>query len=204
MVRERGGVEEIRAAHQSQKTTECGAFACGEIVQLASQAAAGSTATDITQLGNSHPRRHHHKEVIYVATGKFGRKVDSSAPEAALADGESFGASVPAFVPELSAPKIPGTPIIVPAHQPRRAWSDDHPARTFPDQDTRPISCNSAVRVGRGKSRQDGWAIRWGADTVMDSPSGEHPHHAGMDLRMRRFRRTSITSAGEVRWRSVN
>src|ERR1700740_2689244 len=40
------------------------------------------------------------KEMIYVATSEnFGRKQQLERAEAALADGESFGASVPAFVP---------------------------------------------------------------------------------------------------------
>ena len=79
------------------------------------------------------------KEMIYVATREnLGRKQQLERAEAALADGESFGASVPAFVtPEFVRSRDRARPRHHPLqHQPWRTRADDHRPQ-LPDQDQR-------------------------------------------------------------------
>jgi phosphomethylpyrimidine synthase len=102
--------------------------------------------------------------MITSPSARSGRKV-ARAAEAARADGESFGASVPLFV----TPGIvrSGLRVAAPSflqHQPRRTRADDHRPQ-LPHQDQRQYR-QLADRRSR-KVEKMVWAIR-GRDTVMD------------------------------------
>src|ERR1700680_2183548 len=104
------------------------------------------------------------KEMIYVATREnLGRKVQLERAEAALADGESFGASVPAFVtPEFVRSEIARGRAIIPCHINHRELGGDV--------------------IGGGRGRQEGVGDPLGRrhrDGPLHRP--QHPHDAGMD-----------------------
>src|SRR6478672_4508398 len=89
------------------------------------------------------------KEMIYVAEREnLGRKKQLERAQAALADGESFGASVPAFItPEFVRSEVARGRAIIPSN------------------------------INHAELEQMVWAIRWGADTVMDLSTGRNIHN---------------------------
>ena len=101
----------------------------------------------------------------------------------ALADGNSFGAAIPdQITPEfVRARNRPRPRHHSGQHQSSRNRADDHRPQ-FPRSRSTPISAipPSPRRVAEEVEKMV-WAIRWGADTVMDLSTGRHPHHPRMD-----------------------
>src|ERR1700689_737931 len=118
------------------------------------------------------------KEMIYVAVREnLGRKVQLERAEAALADGESFGASVPAFVtPEFVRSEIARGRAIIPCNINHGELEPMIIGRNFLTKITA-NSGNSAVTSSvEEEVDKMVWAIRWGADTVMDLSTGRNIH----------------------------
>src|SRR5436190_2032616 len=118
------------------------------------------------------------KEMIYVATREnLGRKEQLERAEAALADGESFGASVPAFVtPEFVRSEIARGRAIIPCNINHPELEPMIIGRNFLTKVNANIG-NSAVSSGIAEEVEKlVYAIRWGADTVMDLSTGKHIH----------------------------
>ena len=118
------------------------------------------------------------KEMIYVAEREnLGRKQQLERAEAALADGESFGASVPAFItPEFVRSEIARGRAILPNNINHPESEPMIIGRNFLTKINANIG-NSAL----GSSIQEEvekmtWAIRWGGDTVMDLSTGKNIH----------------------------
>ena len=127
-------------------------------------------------------RRHHH------AGDGIHRHPREPRPRAArrgaLRDGESFGAAIPELRHAgIRARRGRARPRHHPRqHQPSRKRADDHRPQ-FPGQDQRQYRQLGRHLVGVAEEVEKMvWAIRWGADTVMDLSTGkQHPHHPRMD-----------------------
>src|SRR6476619_1257132 len=119
------------------------------------------------------------KEMIYVATREnLGRKLKLERAEAALADGESFGASVPARItPEFVRDEIARGRAIIPANVNHPELEPMIIGRNFLVKVNANIG-NSAVTSSVAEEVEKMvWAIRWGADTVMDLSTGRNIHN---------------------------
>ena len=148
------------------------------------------------------------KEMIYVAAREnLGRKSMLERAEAALADGESFGASLPAFItPEFVRDEIRARPRDHPGqHQPRRTRADDHRPQ-LPGEDQRQYRQLRGHVFGRGGNREDGVGDPLGrrhGDGPLHRP--QHPQHPRMDppqFAGADRHRADLSGAGEGRRRS--
>ena len=118
------------------------------------------------------------KEMVFVAHREnLGRMAANEASQAALSNGESFGADMPALVtPEFVRDEIARGRAIIPANI------------NHPESEPMIIGRNFLVKVNAniGNSAVSSsieeeiekmvWAIRWGADTVMDLSTGRNIH----------------------------
>jgi phosphomethylpyrimidine synthase len=119
------------------------------------------------------------KEMIYVAEREnLGRKQMLDGAEAKLADGESFGAAVPAFVtPEFVRDEIARGRAIIPCNINHAELEPMIIGRNFLVKINANIG-NSAVSSSvEEEIEKMVWAIRWGADTVMDLSTGRNIHN---------------------------
>src|SRR6201746_294147 len=118
------------------------------------------------------------KEMIYVATREnLGRKVQLERAEAAIADGESFGASVPAFVtPEFVRSEIARGRAIIPCNINHAELEPMIIGRNFLTKINANIGNSAVTSSVEEEVDKMVWAIRWGADTVMDLSTGRNIH----------------------------
>ena len=118
------------------------------------------------------------KEMIYVATREnLGRKQQLERAEAALADGESFGASVPAFVtPEFVRSEIARGRAIIPCNINHGELEPMIIGRNFLTKINANIGNCAVTSSVEEEVDKMVWAIRWGADTVMDLSTGRNIH----------------------------
>src|SRR5215467_6891507 len=110
------------------------------------------------------------KEMEYIATREnLGRS--------ALADGESFGANIPQMVtPEFVRSEVARGRAIIPANINHPETEPMIIGRNFLTKVNANIG-NSIVTSGVAEEVDKlVWAIRWGADTVMDLSTGRHIH----------------------------
>jgi phosphomethylpyrimidine synthase len=118
------------------------------------------------------------KEMIYVAEREnLGRKQQLERAEWARNDGESFGASVPLFVtPEFVRDEIARGRAIIPCNINHAELEPMAIGRNFLTKINANIG-NSAVSSSvEEEIDKMVWAIRWGADTVMDLSTGRNIH----------------------------
>ena len=119
------------------------------------------------------------KEMVYVATREnLGRKAMLERAEAAIADGESFGADIPAFItPEFVRDEIARGRAIIPANINHAELEPMIIGRNFLVKINANIG-NSAVSSSIEEEVDKlVWSIRWGADTVMDLSTGRNIHN---------------------------
>ena len=119
------------------------------------------------------------KEMIYVAEREnIGRKKMLDRAEAALADGEQFGGAVPAFItPEFVRSEIARGRAIIPCNINHAELEPMIIGRNFLVKINANIG-NSAVSSSvEEEIEKMVWAIRWGADTVMDLSTGRNIHN---------------------------
>ena len=119
------------------------------------------------------------KEMIYVAAREnVGRKKMLDRAEAALADGEQFGGALPAFVtPEFVRSEIARGRAIIPSNINHAELEPMIIGRNFLVKINANIG-NSAVSSSvEEEIEKMVWAIRWGADTVMDLSTGRNIHN---------------------------
>jgi phosphomethylpyrimidine synthase len=118
------------------------------------------------------------KEMIYVATREnLGRKVQLERAEAALADGESFGADVPAFItPEFVRSEIARGRAIIPCNINHGELEPMIIGRNFLTKINANIGNSAVTSSVEEEVDKMVWAIRWGADTVMDLSTGRNIH----------------------------
>jgi phosphomethylpyrimidine synthase len=118
------------------------------------------------------------KEMAYIAHREnIGRARAAEDSEARLADGESFGASLPAFVtPEFVRSEVARGRAIIPANINHPESEPMIIGRNFATKINANIG-NSAVSSSiEEEVEKMAWAIRWGADTVMDLSTGKNIH----------------------------
>jgi phosphomethylpyrimidine synthase len=119
------------------------------------------------------------EEMIYVAHREnLGRAEMVEGAAERRADGEDFGAAIPAFItPEFVRSEVAAGRAIIPANINHPELEPTIIGRNFLVKINANIG-NSAVTSGAAEEVEKlVWAIRWGADTVMDLSTGRNIHN---------------------------
>ncbi|MGA8445614.1 MAG: phosphomethylpyrimidine synthase ThiC [Roseiarcus sp.] len=119
------------------------------------------------------------EEMVYVAHREnLAREAAVADASGRLADGESFGAAIPEFVtPEFVREEVARGRAIIPANINHLELEPMAIGRSFLVKVNANIG-NSAVSSGVAEEVEKMvWAIRWGADTVMDLSTGRNIHN---------------------------
>jgi phosphomethylpyrimidine synthase len=119
------------------------------------------------------------EEMIYVAHREnLAREAAVEGAAARLADGKSFGAAIPEFItPEFVREEVARGRAIIPANINHLELEPMAIGRNFLVKVNANIG-NSAVSSGVAEEVEKMvWAIRWGADTVMDLSTGRNIHN---------------------------
>ena len=118
------------------------------------------------------------KEMIYAAHREnLGRAAALERAQAALADGESFGASIPAHItPEFVRDEIAKGRAIIPANINHAELEPMIIGRNFLVKINANIGNSAVTSSVEEEVEKMVWAIRWGADTVMDLSTGRNIH----------------------------
>ncbi|CAO4169417.1 phosphomethylpyrimidine synthase ThiC [Methylorubrum aminovorans] len=119
------------------------------------------------------------EEMIYVAHRENAcREQMLERAEAALADGQNFGAAVPPFItPEFVREEVARGRAIIPANINHLELEPMAIGRNFLVKINANIG-NSAVTSSAAEEVEKlVWSIRWGADTVMDLSTGRNIHN---------------------------
>ncbi|MGB7886156.1 MAG: phosphomethylpyrimidine synthase ThiC [Xanthobacteraceae bacterium] len=118
------------------------------------------------------------KEMIYVAEREnLGRKKMLDLAQAAHDDGESFGAAVPLFVtPEFVRDEVARGRAIIPSNINHSELEPMAIGRNFLTKINANIGNSAVTSSVEEEVDKMVWAIRWGADTVMDLSTGRNIH----------------------------
>jgi phosphomethylpyrimidine synthase len=119
------------------------------------------------------------KEMVYIAEREnVGRKQQLERAEAARDDGESFGASVPLFVtPEFVRSEVARGRAIIPSNINHAELEPMIIGRNFLTKINANIGNSAVTSSVEEEVEKMVWAIRWGADTVMDLSTGRNIHN---------------------------
>jgi phosphomethylpyrimidine synthase len=119
------------------------------------------------------------KEMVYVAAREnLGRKQMLERAQAALADGESFGAAIPPFItPEFVRDEIARGRAIIPSNINHPELEPMIIGRNFLVKINANIGNSAVTSSVEEEIEKMVWAIRWGADTVMDLSTGRNIHN---------------------------
>ncbi len=119
------------------------------------------------------------KEMIYIAEREnLGRKKMLEGAQAAHDDGESFGASVPLFItPEFVRSEVARGRAIIPANINHAELEPMIIGRNFLTKINANIGNSAVTSSVEEEVEKMVWAIRWGADTVMDLSTGRNIHN---------------------------
>ena len=119
------------------------------------------------------------KEMIYIAEREnLGRKKMLDSAQAAREDGESFGASVPLFVtPEFVRDEVARGRAIIPSNINHGELEPMIIGRNFLTKINANIGNSAVTSSVEEEVEKMVWAIRWGADTVMDLSTGRNIHN---------------------------
>ncbi len=119
------------------------------------------------------------KEMIYVAHREnIGRQQMLDRAADALADGESFGAAIPPFItPEFVRDEIARGRAIIPANINHSELEPMAIGRNFLVKINANIGNSAVTSSVEEEVEKMVWAIRWGADTVMDLSTGRNIHN---------------------------
>jgi phosphomethylpyrimidine synthase len=119
------------------------------------------------------------KEMIYVAHREnLGRKQALARAKAALKDGESFGASIPEHItPEFVRDEIARGRAIIPSNINHTELEPMIIGRNFLVKINANIGNSAVTSSVEEEVDKMVWAIRWGADTVMDLSTGRNIHN---------------------------
>jgi len=118
------------------------------------------------------------KEMIFVAEREnLGRKQMLERAQDALADGEQFGGALPAFVtPEFVRSEVARGRAIIPANINHGELEPMIIGRNFLTKINANIGNSAVTSSVEEEVEKMVWAIRWGADTVMDLSTGRNIH----------------------------
>ncbi|MEM5516045.1 phosphomethylpyrimidine synthase ThiC [Henriciella sp. AS95] len=119
------------------------------------------------------------KEMIYVAEREnLGRQEALENAEAQTAQGESFGAEIPAFVtPEFVRDEIAKGRAIIPANINHAELEPQIIGRNFLVKINANIGNSAVTSSVEEEVDKMVWATRWGADNVMDLSTGRNIHN---------------------------
>src|ERR1700691_4248238 len=119
------------------------------------------------------------KEMIYIAEREnLGRKKMLDVAQEAHDDGESFGASVPLFVtPEFVRDEVARGRAIIPSNINHGELEPMIIGRNFLTKINANIGNSAVTSSVEEEVEKMVWAIRWGADTVMDLSTGRTIHN---------------------------
>jgi phosphomethylpyrimidine synthase len=119
------------------------------------------------------------EEMIYVAHREnLGREKMLDQAQAALADGQSFGASIPAFIsPEFVRSEMARGRAIIPANINHPEIEPMAIGRNFLVKINANIGNSAVTSSAAEEVEKMVWATRWGADTVMDLSTGRNIHN---------------------------
>jgi phosphomethylpyrimidine synthase len=118
------------------------------------------------------------KEMIYVAHREnLGRAEALARAKDAISDGESFGAEIPAHItPEFVRDEIARGRAIIPANINHGELEPMIIGRNFLVKINANIGNSAVTSSVEEEVEKMVWAIRWGADTVMDLSTGRNIH----------------------------
>ncbi|MGH6865507.1 MAG: phosphomethylpyrimidine synthase ThiC [Methyloceanibacter sp.] len=118
------------------------------------------------------------EEMVYIAHREnCGRQVMAEGAAARLEDGESFGAALPAFVtPEFVRSEVARGRAIIPANVNHPESEPMIIGRNFLTKINANIGNSAVTSSVEEEVEKMVWAIRWGADTVMDLSTGRDIH----------------------------
>ncbi|WP_417495682.1 phosphomethylpyrimidine synthase ThiC [Maricaulis sp.] len=118
-------------------------------------------------------------EMIYVAEREnLGRKTPMAGYKERMADGESFGASIPEFVtPEFVRDEIARGRAIIPCNINHTELEPMIIGRNFLTKINANIGNSAVASSVEEEVDKMVWAIRWGGDTVMDLSTGKNIHN---------------------------
>ncbi|WP_322098893.1 phosphomethylpyrimidine synthase ThiC [Microvirga roseola] len=119
------------------------------------------------------------EEMIFVAHREnLCREAMLAQAEAAIADGESFGAAIPPFItPEFVRQEVARGRAIIPANINHPELEPMAIGRNFLVKINANIGNSAVVSTAADEVEKLVWAIRWGADTVMDLSTGRNIHN---------------------------
>ncbi|HVX99599.1 MAG TPA: phosphomethylpyrimidine synthase ThiC [Pseudorhodoplanes sp.] len=119
------------------------------------------------------------KEMIYVAEREnLGRKRVLEQAQEKLKDGESFGAAIPPFItPEFVREEVARGRAIIPANINHAELEPMIIGRNFLTKINANIGNSAVTSSVEEEIEKMVWAIRWGADTVMDLSTGRNIHN---------------------------
>ncbi|HMO27919.1 phosphomethylpyrimidine synthase ThiC [Enterovirga sp.] len=118
-------------------------------------------------------------EMRYVAHREnLAREAAVANAAATIADGESFGAAIPDFItPEFVRDEIARGRAIIPANINHPEVEPMAIGRNFLVKINANIGNSAVVSTAADEVEKLVWAIRWGADTVMDLSTGRNIHN---------------------------
>ena len=178
-VKERGGIEEYEGRQiKPEDNGNVGASHAAAAFKAHHNPIRGLDGHKITQLEFARAGIIT-KEMIYVAEREnLGRKQQLERAEAALKDGESFGASVPAFItPEFVRDEIARGRAIIPCNINHAELEPMIIGRNFLTKINANIGNSAVTSSVEEEVDKMVWSIRWGADTVMDLSTGRNIHN---------------------------
>jgi phosphomethylpyrimidine synthase len=117
-------------------------------------------------------------EMVYIAHREnIGRQQAAAEAQARLDDGESFGAAVPEFVtPNFVREEVARGRAIIPANINHPESEPMIIGRNFLTKINANIGNSAVTSSVEEEVEKMVWAIRWGADTVMDLSTGRNIH----------------------------
>ena len=119
------------------------------------------------------------KEMVYVATREnMGRAQAHEDAAATIADGQSFGAHIPEFItPEFVRDEIASGRAIIPCNINHAELEPQIIGRNFLVKINANIGNSAVTSSVEEEVDKMVWAIRWGADNVMDLSTGRNIHN---------------------------
>jgi phosphomethylpyrimidine synthase len=119
------------------------------------------------------------EEMVYIAHREnLGRAAMADGAEARRADGEDFGAAIPPFVtPEFVRDEVARGRAIIPANINHPEIEPMIIGRNFLTKVNANIGNSAVTSSAADEVEKMVWAIRWGADTVMDLSTGRNIHN---------------------------
>src|SRR5438874_4391357 len=178
-VRERGGVEEYDGREiKAEDNGNVSGKHAARTYPTAHRPLCGLDGQKVTQLEFARAGIIT-KEMIYVAEREnLGRKQQLERAEWARNDGESFGAAVPLFItPEFVRDEVARGRAIIPANINHAELEPMIIGRNFLTKINANIGNSAVTSSVEEEVEKMVWAIRWGADTVMDLSTGRNIHN---------------------------